>query len=145
LSHYIDTSAVVAMLVVEPHTPRVMAWLANRPPGTLFISEWTHTEVASALSLKLRTGALTLDVRANALATWNRLQVASLHTLGVTSAHFETAAHFANQHELGVRSGDALHLAVAAESGFTLVTLDILMANAAPRLGVPVESLPTDV
>lgn len=141
MTHYIDTSALVAVLVTEPHTPRVMAWLEKQPAGIAFISDWTHTEVASALSLKLRTAALTLDQRAAALAAWNRLHVASLQTLAVTPAHFEAAAHFAGQHQLGLRAGDALHLAIAASTGFRIVTLDRAMAEAAPLLGIPVEPL----
>lgn len=141
MSCYLDTSALVATLVTEKHTDRVMAWFIRQPIGTLFISEWTIPEVASALSLKLRTGQLTIDQRAAALSTWSRLRGATLHTLGIASEHFEAAAGFANQYQLGVRGGDALHLAVAATSGFRLVTLDATMARAAPLLGVPVEPL----
>lgn len=141
MSYYIDTSAVVAALVVEPHTPRVMAWLAKQPTGTVFISEWTYPEVASALSLKLRTGGLTVERRAAAQAAWHQLRSASFHTLAVTPDHFAVATGYATQHDLNIRAGDALHLAVVAASGFKLVTLDATMAKAAPLLGIPVEPL----
>ena len=47
-----------------------------------------------------------------------------------------TAARFADRHELGLRVGDALHLAVCADHGATLCTLDRRLAEAAPALGV---------
>ena len=138
---YVDASAVVAAVTEEAHSERVWAWLDRQSAGTVFISDWTHTEVASALSIKLRTGQLTIDQRATALAAYRQLQAASLHTLAVTPQHFTRATHFATQHDLGVRAGDALHLAIAAASGFKLFTLDTTMANAAPLLGIPVEPL----
>ena len=93
------------------------------------------------MSVKLRTGQLTIDQRASALARYRQVLAASLHILGITPQHFARATQFATQHDLGVRAGDALHLAIAAASGFHLVTLDTTMAKAAPMLGVPVEPL----
>lgn len=138
---YIDASATVAAVTEEVQSERMWAWLDRQPAGQMFVSDWTHTEVASALSIKLRTGQLTIDERATALATWQQWQTANLHTLAVTPEHFRKAALFATQHDLSVRAGDALHLAIAAATGFTLVTFDATMAKAAPLLGIPVEQL----
>jgi predicted nucleic acid-binding protein len=49
---------------------------------------------------------------------------------------FRTAARFADQHVLGLRAGDALHLAICADHGATLCTLDRRLANAGSALGV---------
>lgn len=141
MTYYIDTSALVATLVVEPHTASVIAWFNTQQPGSVFISDWTHTEIASALSVKVRTAQIKLQVRAAAIAAWQRLHTASLPTLAVVPEHFETAARFAERHDLGVRAGDALHLAIAADGNHTLVTLDRTMADAALQLGIPVEPL----
>lgn len=138
---YLDTSVLVSALTHETSTPRVNAWLRAQAPATLLISEWTHTEVASALSIKLRTGAITLEARANAANGFARLAADSLPTLAVTGEHFEIAADFAAQHALGVRAGDALHLAIARHSGLTLATLDNRMADAALALGIPAQRL----
>ena len=48
---------------------------------------------------------------------------------------------FVDQHALGLRAGDALHLAVASVKGETLHTLDERLAEAGPVLGVPTELL----
>lgn len=139
MSYYLDTSAVVAALVAEPHSPAILDWLAAMEPGTVFISDWSHTEVASALSLKVRTGALTLELRAAATSAWQTMHSHNFPTLAVLPEHFDVAANFASQPDLGLRAGDALHLAIAREGAHNLVTLDHAMADAALQLGVPVE------
>jgi hypothetical protein len=54
----------------------------------------------------------------------------------ISGAEFRTAARFADQYGLGLRAGDALHLAVAAENGAELATLDEILADAGPSLSV---------
>ena len=133
---YVDTSVLVAALTKEADTARMQNWLAAQSPGALAISAWAVTEFSAALSIKLGTGDINAAHRANALAAFALLCEESLNVLGVSAANFRAAALFADQSKLGLRAGDALHLAVCAEHGAELCTLDRRLSRAGPALGV---------
>src|SRR5712691_12722444 len=133
---YLDTSLLVAALTREIKTAPVLAWLDDQEPAALAISEWVATEFSAALSIKLRTGQIEADGRAGALAAFAGLRAESLAVLPISGLHFRSAARFADQHALGLRAGDALHLAICADHGATLCTLDRRLSEAGAAVGV---------
>ncbi|HXE23989.1 MAG TPA: type II toxin-antitoxin system VapC family toxin [Roseiarcus sp.] len=138
---YVDTSVIVSALTNEADTVLSQTWLARQEASELTVSDWTATEFASALSMKLRTGGLGAGHRAAALSAFTRLCAESLRTLPVTREDFRAAARFADRSELNLRAGDALHLAICANHGGSLCTLDRRLAEAAPRVGVPLREV----
>jgi predicted nucleic acid-binding protein len=105
----------------------------------LVISDWVVTEFAAALSVKLRTAAIDEAVRAAIADQFEMLRQQVLQTVPISSSHFHMAAHFARRTQLGLRAGDALHVAIAAEAGAAICTTDKRLASAAAEVGVTVE------
>jgi uncharacterized protein len=105
----------------------------------LIISDWVVTEFAAALSVKLRTAAIDEAVREAIDDQFETLRQHVLQTIPISSSHFHMAAHFARRAPLGLRAGDALHVAIAAEAGAAICTTDKRLASAAAQFGVTVE------
>jgi len=133
---YLDTSLLVAALTNEAETQRMQHWLGQQREDDLAVSDWVATEFSSALSIKLRIGQIMTGDRAEALAMFTRLATDSFIVMPVSRLQFRTAARFADQHVLGLRAGDALHLAICADHGATLCTLDRRLSDAGSALGI---------
>lgn len=138
---YLDTSVAVAALTPEPSSGRVQRWISEQVPGVLAVSEWGRVEFCSALAIKVRSKTIDLDQRAAALSTYGRFCEESFVILAIGDRHMQAAAFIVDQFTLGLRGGDALHLAVCAEYGATLCTLDRKLFEAGPALGVPTRML----
>lgn len=133
---YIDTSVLVCALTNEPDTERMQAWLGVQAAGDLALSAWVVTELSAALSIKVRRKDLMPEHRAAALTAFTRLAAESFVSLALSDRQFRVAARFADQSHLGLRAGDALHLALAADHGVALMTLDQRLAEAGAALGI---------
>ena len=133
---YLDTSVLVSALTNEPGSTTVAAWLSKQDVNGLHISGWVVTEFSSALSIKVRTGVIDIVQRGAILAQFTQLAANSFVILPVEATAFRTAARFCDQPHLNLRAADALHLAICAENGATICTLDQGLGNAAPLVGV---------
>ena len=134
MSVYLDTSIVVAAITSELRTPAVQGWL-RRLATEAVISDWVVAETPSALSMKVRSGALTVAQRDIATAEFDSWCAGILRIVPVRRADFHTAGRYAARAELNLRAGDALHLALAATEQLAIATLDRRMAAAAVTLG----------
>lgn len=131
---YLDTSAAVPLFVAEPSSDMVDRWLSACEIAVVS-SDWIVTEFASALSIKVRSGALSAR---DAKAAWRSFETfcqSGLRLAPVSRQAFGDAARMLRAPAHGLRSGAALHLAVALEMGATAIaTLDASMVSNAKRL-----------
>ena len=131
---YVDTSALVALVVREPDSARVAAWYAASR-SELVCAAWCVTEFASALGIKQRTAQIDAVQARTAWEHFERLTGNDLRLLPVEPVDFHRAAVLALAS--GIRAGDALHLACAERGGTKgIATLDAVMARNAQRLKI---------
>lgn len=133
---YLDTSLIVAALTPEEASPRVRQWLDKRREAAFHISEWVGTEVSAALSIKVRNHNLTEHSQAMALSAFAAMRSDNFVLLPIDVTAFRRAANLADRSQLGLRSGDALHLAIVEPTAMPLVTLDKRLAKVGPSLGI---------
>ncbi|MBE2993191.1 type II toxin-antitoxin system VapC family toxin [Sphingomonas sp. CFBP 13603] len=138
---YCDTSLIIASLTYEAHSPAVWRWLRTQSDRRLYVSDWTDTEVSSALSLKVRTGQISAVDRIDLLETWRASIGTNYERVGVSAENFATAAGFVERYELGLRAADSLHLAIAQAYGLAMAMLDTRLRHAAIEYGIVVEGV----
>lgn len=141
MARYLDTSLLIPLFIKEPRTPDVHAWFSAIAAPALVVSEWGVTEFASAASIKTRTGEIDGDERAKAQEAFRRFVTGKVKRVEPETADFQRAAELCDCWQLGVRAGDALHLAIAERLGLTICTLDKGMLDAARALGMLVEAV----
>ena len=138
---YVDTSALVALLVREARSAAVAAWYADST-ATLVTAAWSVPEFASALSMKERTGYLSAAQAGKAWQRFNQLTAVDIELLPVEAGAFTQAAVLCRVSSLNIRAGDALHLACAQSAGAAdIVTLDELQGRAAQFLKIKAVAL----
>lgn len=138
---YADASLIVSAFTDEPTSVASRAWLATLSQDVLLASKWCETEVASALALKVRTGSLPPEARLPVLRMVRDMLTASATIVAIDATHFNRATDLLERSDKGLRAGDALHLAIAADAGAKLFTLDRRMAEAGLALGLDVQLL----
>jgi predicted nucleic acid-binding protein len=136
---YLETSVLVSLLTVETTSERAIAWSNAQPTGSLMSSYWLLTELSSSLSRKVRMHRLAPMERDGIMMHFRTNILPSLRLVEIGMDHFQRAAEIADIHELGIRAGDALHLAVAQEHGYPVCTFDQKLASGAAHLGYAVE------
>lgn len=134
--HLIDTSAVAEIILGDSDSERTQRLLENLESEGLCLTMWTHVELASALSRRVRTGAMSTVAAEAARALYRRDFVASATLLPIPAAAYQQAESWVSHASLGLRTGDAMQLAAARLNGInSIVTLDKPLRTIAATLG----------
>lgn len=126
MAFYLDTSALVKLVVQEAETPALRAW-AEEPDRVVVTSDLARTELMRAVR---RVDPV--------LAPAARAVLDAVTVIQVSTATFETAGRL---DPAALRSLDALHVAAALELGDDLegfVAYDERLAAAAAGNGIAV-------
>ena len=136
---YLDTSFVAPLVIAEISSGAVEAFVLKVKPGELTTSMWTQVELSSLVSRKVRMGELS-DSQADVVRReFDRVLVESFEILAPTAADFAAAAKYLEIPKTGLRAGDALHLAIAANHrAKRILTLDQGFVEAGRLLKLPV-------
>ncbi len=136
---YLDTSFIAPLVIAEAASEAVEAYVLKVKPGELATSLWAQVELSSLVSRRVRMGELS-EARADEVRRkFDDVLGEFFVMLAPTPADFATAAGYVETPRTGMRAGDALHLAVAANHRATrIVTLDRGFLDAGRLLKLPV-------
>ena len=135
MSLYIDTSALMKWYIAESDSEAFDAFVEQQ--SSALISRLTVVEMRSALARRRRNRDITSRTEAAALALFDQhVRDGTLTVLAMQDAHFTSArAIMDGLPRAGLRTLDALHLAVAQANGVReIATADQVMATAARAL-----------
>jgi len=126
---YLDTSALVKLVVAENESQALRSFLATESGGSLFSAGLARTELIRAVAAN----------GAQAIAAARKL----LGTLDIVMLTRQLLDDAGILRPLRLRSLDAIHLVAAQRAGDTLravVTYDTRMLSAAEELAIPTAS-----
>ena len=141
---YLDTSIIAPFYWTEPLSDLVDELISCETE--LVLSELVEVELLSALSRRVRTNEISLDV-AKAIATQFQTHVRNnfYQLISIESVHYRLAYSWIGQFNTPLRTLDALHLACASSNNIRLATADKALANSADILGIETRLLRLDV
>lgn len=135
---YLDTSFLVPLILPEATSEPIASFLGGLPADDLAVSHWSRVEFASLLAREVRTGGLDPGVARDAGSRFEMMIRESFVVLLPNRDDFDRAKEWLGHFEIGLRAGDALHLAIAGNrSAEAIYSLDKLMIAAGTTLGLP--------
>ncbi len=137
MRYYLDASILAAVFLNEDYSITIRDFLIENYEQ-LIVSVWTSLETVSAITQSARRGDITHDHMQNLLQKLQELIDGLPKPLEVRVEHYQTAAFYLKTDMLKLRTGDALHLAIAKDiQNATLLTNDRLLLAAAKQIMQP--------
>ena len=139
---YLDTSVLFALFSPDVFTERAFAFLTATQPD-LLISDLAIAELTALVGRRTREaepGRRLSEVEADLVLVQHRLWSAQFQACTTDGRDIAQATAYLRQFGLGLRTQDAIHIALALGRGARLATCDRRMAASALTLGCPVET-----
>jgi uncharacterized protein len=134
LKFYIDTSVLAAYYCPEPLSEKADEFLTSYVHPC--ISGLTEVELFSTVSRKVREGGMSRKDAGRIMARFIAHVDKNFYDyLTVEQHHYRLARDWIGLFKTGLKTLDALHLAIASAEGLTLVTADEGLMKSAKALG----------
>ena len=138
--YYLDTSILAAYYCPEPLSEKVEKFIISEKRPC--ISSLIEVELASAIARKIREKNLSSEDGNKIFHQFQTHLKDSLYRLiAVEDRHYQTAKNWILQFAVPLKTLDALHLAIAAEGNFTMLTADRQLDISAKYFGIDVVSV----
>lgn len=140
MAAYVDSCVLLSLLLGDSGYTDSERWLINQGDQTLWISHWVLLEVAGVISTCVRRGQLTAEQAQTIGSEFESFRQERLTLIEPRGTDFLQARQWLERClHLHLRSGDALHLALAKRQQLTVVSADRALARCAESLGLPLQ------
>jgi len=137
---YLDTSFIAPLILPEATSERIEKFVCGQKAGEMAVSHWTRIEFAGLIARRVLMRELKEEQGERAITAFNRLLADSFDIFLPALSDYELAIDLLNRHMSGLRSGDALHLAIAGNHRARFITLDKRLLRAAQLMGIAADS-----
>ena len=140
MAAYVDSCVLLSLLLGDSGYTDSERWLINQGDQTLWISHWVLLEVAGVIATCVRRGQLTAEQAQTIGSEFESFRQERLTLIEPRSRDFLQARQWLERClHLPLRSGDALHLALAQRQQLTVVSADRALARCAESLRLPLQ------
>lgn len=137
---YLDTSIIVPWFIKENKSVEIQKRIKDANHTEFVVSEWSLTEFVSAMGIKVRMKELSNETAKEAIKLLRETIAKSITLITPQVIDFKLAADYLIHFSLGLRAGDALHLAIATRIAVEkILTLDKLFLKAGQQFNLPIE------
>ena len=140
MAAYVDSCVLLSLFLGDSGYTDSEQWLINQSDQTLWISHWVLLEVAGVIATCVRRGQLTAEQAQMIGSEFESFRQERLTLIEPRGTDFLQACQWLERClHLPLRSGDALHLALAQRQQLTVVSADRALARCAESLGLPLQ------
>jgi predicted nucleic acid-binding protein len=137
---YVDSCVLLSLFLGDSGYTDSEQWLINQGDQTLWISHWVLLEVAGVIATCVRRGQLTAEQAQMIGSEFESFRQERLSLIEPRGTDYLQACQWLERClHLPLRSGDALHLALAQRQQLTVVSADRALARCAESLGLPLQ------